>query len=104
MNSLSELPQNSVKLNLSLPAGEPKRDLNDSEQMIERFPVPVIPMGLGGLWGSWFSRKEKTGGTYVFPRRLWSKVSLDIGDPVPPQEVQCEQLQLLVRTLRGDRR
>ena len=74
------------------------------EQMIERYPVPVIPMGLGGLWGSWFSRQEKTGGTYLFPRRLWSRVSLDIGDPVPPQEVQCEQLQLLVRTLRGDRR
>lgn len=74
------------------------------EQMIERYPVPVIPMGLGGLWGSWFSRQEKTGEMYRFPKRLWAKVSLDIGDAVSPAEVECEKLQLLVRTLRGDRR
>jgi 1-acyl-sn-glycerol-3-phosphate acyltransferase len=84
--------------------GEVQQFKRGIEQMIKRCPVPVIPMGLGGLWGSWFSRKEKTDATHLFPRRLWSKVSLDIGDPVPPQEVRCENLELLVRTLRGDRR
>ena len=84
--------------------GEVQQFKRGIEQMIERCPVPVIPMGLGGLWGSWFSRKEKSDATYRFPRRLWAKVSLDIGDPVPPAEVRCDNLELLVRTLRGDRR
>ena len=74
------------------------------ENMVARYPVPVVPMGLGGLWGSWFSRHPVTGETYNFPRRLWSKVYLTAAAPVAAPDVDCEQLQLLVRTLRGDRR
>ena len=28
------------------------------EKIVARTPVPVVPMGLRGLWGSFFSRKE----------------------------------------------
>ncbi|WP_200870767.1 1-acyl-sn-glycerol-3-phosphate acyltransferase, partial [Pseudomonas aeruginosa] len=41
------------------------------ERIIEETPVPVIPMALQGLWGSFFSRDPNKG----FFRRLWSRVS-----------------------------
>jgi 1-acyl-sn-glycerol-3-phosphate acyltransferase len=73
------------------------------ERVIERRPVPVVPMALGGLWGSWFSR-SRGGLPRRLPRRLFSRVSLRIGRPVPPSEMTAERLELLVRTLRGDER
>ena len=72
------------------------------ERIIERRPVPVIPMALGGLWGSWFSRSGT--GLRRLPRRLRSRVTLRIGQPVPASEATAERLELLVRTLRGDQR
>lgn len=74
------------------------------ENMVARFPVPVVPMALGGLWGRWFSRHTRTGAARYLPNRLWSKVFLSAAAPIPAAEVNCEQLQLLVRTLRGDQR
>ena len=41
-------------------------------RILEETPVPVIPMALQGLWGSFFSRDPNKG---VF-RRLWSRVTL----------------------------
>ncbi|MGK7635297.1 1-acyl-sn-glycerol-3-phosphate acyltransferase, partial [Salmonella enterica] len=48
------------------------------ERIIEETPVPVIPMALQGLWGSFFSRDPNKG----FFRRLWSRVSLVAGESV----------------------
>ena len=31
------------------------------EKILERRPVPVIPLALRGLWGSFFSRRERQG-------------------------------------------
>src|SRR3990167_1324836 len=44
-------------------------------RILEETPVPVIPMALQGLWGSFFSRDPDKG---VF-RRLWSRVTLVAG-------------------------
>jgi len=73
------------------------------EKIIERRPVPVIPVGLSGLWGSWFSRK-KSGALRRIPGRLFARVDIRIGKPLPPSQVSAEGLQMLVRTLRGDKR
>ena len=73
------------------------------EKIIARRPVPVIPVALGRLWGSWFSRR-KGGGLRKFPGRLFARVPVTIGAPVAPSEVTAERLELLVRTLRGDQR
>jgi len=73
------------------------------EKIIERRPVPVIPVGISGLWGSWFSRK-KGGGLRRVPGRLFARVNIRIGDPIPPQQMTADGLQMLIRTLRGDRR
>jgi 1-acyl-sn-glycerol-3-phosphate acyltransferase len=63
----------------------------------------VVPAALGRLWGSWFSRR-KTGGIKKIPGRLFARVPVYFGEPVPPSEVTAEKLELLVRTLRGDMR
>ncbi len=73
------------------------------ERIIERRAVPVIPIGLAGLWGSWFSR-QKGGGLRKIPGRLFAKVEVRIGQPVSPSEAGADNLELLVRTLRGQNR
>ena len=82
--------------------GEVQQFRSGIERIIARRPVPVIPMALGGLWGSWFSRSRS--GIRRLPRRLRSRVTLRVGRPVPASEVTAARLELLVRTLRGDDR
>ena len=43
------------------------------ENIIERRGVPVIPIALTGLWGSWFSR-QSGGGLRKIPGRLWARI------------------------------
>ena len=81
--------------------GEIQRFRPGIQRIIERRPVPVIPMALGGLWGSWFSRRSNDT-LRRLPGRLFQLVTLRVGEPVPPAEVSPEGLELLVRTLRGD--
>ncbi len=73
------------------------------EKIIARSRVPVIPMALGRLWGSWFSRR-RTGGLRRIPGRLFARVHVRIGQPVNPQDATASNLELLVRTLRGQNR
>jgi 1-acyl-sn-glycerol-3-phosphate acyltransferase len=70
------------------------------EKIIERRPVPVIPIALCGLWGSWFSR-QKGGGVRKIPGKLFARIQVRIGDLVKPDDVTAAKLELLVRTLRG---
>jgi 1-acyl-sn-glycerol-3-phosphate acyltransferase len=62
--------------------------------------VPVIPMALTNLWGSYFSRIEQ-GGAMVRPfrRGLFNRVGLNVGAPVPPAQAQPEALQARVAGL-----
>jgi len=68
------------------------------ERIIQETPVPVIPMALDGLWGSFFSRKDGKPLRRPF-RRVWSRVSLTIGEAVAPGEASAEKLERLVRKL-----
>ena len=83
--------------------GEIARFRPGIEKIIRRRPVPVVPASLGRLWGSWFSRR-RDGGLRKIPGRLFSRVVVNFGEPVPPSEVTAASLELLVRTLRGDER
>ncbi len=57
-------------------------------KILERQPVPVIPMALTNLWGSFFSRVEQ-GGAMVRPfrRGMFSRVGLNVGEAVEPAQV-----------------
>ena len=83
--------------------GEIQRFRPGIEKIIARRQVPVVPIALGRLWGSWFSRR-KGGGIRKVPGRLFSRVPITIGDAVPARDVTAARLELLVRTLRGDDR
>ena len=83
--------------------GEIARFRPGIEKIIERRPVPVVPVSLGRLWGSWFSRR-RDGGLRKLPGRLFARVPVTIGRPVRASEVTAAKLELLVRTLRGDER
>ncbi|KXG81390.1 MFS transporter [Pseudomonas mosselii] len=61
-------------------------------------PVPVIPLALQGLWGSFFSRDPNKG----FFKRLWSRVTLVAGAAIPVEAAQPEALREQVSLLRGD--
>jgi len=83
--------------------GEIQRFRPGIEKIIARRPVPVVPVALGRLWGSWFSRR-KSGGLRKIPGRLFARVPVTVGEPVPAKDVTAARLELLVRTLRGDER
>jgi 1-acyl-sn-glycerol-3-phosphate acyltransferase len=74
------------------------------ERIVERTPVPVIPMALTGLWGSFFSRKA--GAAMTRPSQLtpFAKIGLSVAAPVPAPQVSAEDLYARVLALRGDRR
>jgi 1-acyl-sn-glycerol-3-phosphate acyltransferase len=69
-----------------------------AEKIIKATPVPVVPMALNGMWGSFFSRKDGPAMTKV-PRRFWSRVTLSIGKPILPQNVSSEELQKIVASM-----
>ena len=62
--------------------------------------VPVVPMALTNLWGSYFSRIEQ-GGAMVRPfrRGLFNRVGLNVGTPVASAEAQPELLRERVARL-----
>lgn len=74
------------------------------ENIVQRTPVPVIPMALRGLFGSFFSRKD--GAAMSKPLRLltrfWSKVELVGAPPVAPDQLSAAALRDTVLALRGD--
>ena len=71
-------------------------------KIIERSPVPVIPMALRGLWGSLLTRDPGNLFERSFTRGPRSRLALAVGVPVPPQEANPEYLYQQVSALRGD--
>lgn len=72
------------------------------QQIIRRTPVPVVPMALRGLWGSFFSRKGGAAMTRPFRRGILNRLELVVGEPVPPEQATPEGLQQMVHALRGE--
>ncbi|WP_397449300.1 MFS transporter [Pseudomonas sp. NA-150] len=66
-------------------------------RILQETPVPVIPLALQGLWGSFFSRDPNKG----FLRRLWSRITLVAGPAVHSEAAHPAGLQAQVAELRG---
>lgn len=69
-------------------------------RILKETPVPVVPLALSGLWRSMFSRKE-TSIWRRWPRRLWPKIALRVGTPVPATDATLDTLRNRVVALRG---
>ena len=73
------------------------------KRILDRNPVPVIPMALRGLWGSVFSRHPGRG-LARFGIGLFPHIALVIGTPVPADVARMDGLREQVALLRGERR
>jgi len=74
------------------------------ERIIKRNPVPVIPMAIKGLWGSFFSRKYGSALTKfsVIPKNIWGKVELQIVPAWAPEVVQASKLEAEIKMLLNE--
>ena len=71
-------------------------------RILEATPVPVVPMALSGLWGSYFSRIDGVAMQTPFRRGMFSDIALRAGAPVAAEQATPEYLQTVVASLRGD--
>jgi 1-acyl-sn-glycerol-3-phosphate acyltransferase len=71
------------------------------KRIIDRTPVPVVPIALRGLWNSFFGRQGGALIARIFRLGLFGKVGISVGTPVPAYGVTPEGLQALVTRLRG---
>lgn len=64
------------------------------DRILERAPVPVVPVALRGLWGSRLSRARAA------PRRLRRRVEVVVGEALEP-DVGAEAIREVVCAMRG---
>jgi 1-acyl-sn-glycerol-3-phosphate acyltransferase len=69
------------------------------ERILARDPVPVIPVAINGLWGSFFSRKEGKAMAKPFRRGTFSPVWLTFGDPIPAAQATAKATEDRVRAM-----
>ena len=72
-------------------------------RILEQRPVPVIPLALQNLWGSFFSRVEGAAMSKPFRRGLFTKVGLNVGPGIAPDTVTPEGLHHEVGQLLASR-
>ncbi len=71
-------------------------------KILQAHPVPVVPLALQNLWGSFFSRVERgTAMVRPFRRGLFNRVALVAGEPLPAAAVSLPTLRERVRQLLG---
>ncbi len=71
------------------------------DDIIKRTPVPVIPLALRGMWGTWSSRKR--GSAFKgLPTSFMKRLTVVAGDPVAPEEATRLIMYDKVTALRGD--
>ncbi len=71
------------------------------DKILKRTPVPVVPMALRGVWGTWLSRKK--GRAFSgFPTTFMKKLTVVTGDVMQPENVSKQALFDKVLELRGD--
>ncbi len=81
--------------------GEINRFMPGIERIIKTTPVPVVPIALQGLWGSFFSRKDGAA-MMKMPRGIFSKIGVVIGEAIPASDLSRQNLEDEIRRLRGD--
>lgn len=67
-------------------------------KLLSRNKVPVVPVGLRGLWGSYFSRKKK--GLLKLPDHFMAKIEMVVGQPLPATASLTEMEQAVKLILR----
>jgi 1-acyl-sn-glycerol-3-phosphate acyltransferase len=82
--------------------GEMQPFRNGIKRIIDRTPVPVVPIALRGLWDSFFGRQGGALTSRLFRLGLFGKIGMTVGEPVPALAVTPEGLQQAVAAMRGN--
>lgn len=70
------------------------------ERILKENPhVPLVPVFLDGMWGSFFSRYGGKAMAKPF-RRCWSKIAVYVGHPIKPQDIKLDELRETVKKLK----
>ena len=72
------------------------------EKILERRPVPVVPMALRGMWSSMWSRRDSRLGRMRVPRRFRATVEVVAAPSMDGHTTNAQALEAQVRALRGD--
>ena len=72
------------------------------KRILGETPVPVVPMALRGLWGSFFSREGGAAMSKPWRARPFAKIGIAVGGPVAAVAATPEALQARVLQLRGE--
>lgn len=72
-------------------------------RMIERDPVPVVPMAMSNMYGSAFSL-AKGNKMMQLLRNAWRRVDLDIDPPISPQNFDLEAMKTRIQELLDARK
>ena len=70
-------------------------------KIVQRDPVPVVPLALRGLWGSFFSRRYGNAMTRWFPRGWFTRIELIAGEAIDASDASLDSLYRRVSVLRG---
>jgi 1-acyl-sn-glycerol-3-phosphate acyltransferase len=84
------------------PDGEIQTFKTGIDRILEREPVPVVPMAVRGLWRSLWSRRDSRLGRMRLPRRFRAKITLIAVAAMPPDQASAATLEDAVRRLRGE--
>jgi 1-acyl-sn-glycerol-3-phosphate acyltransferase len=80
------------------PDGEIGKFSPGISRMVRETPVPVVPMALHGLWGSFFSRSHK-GRAMRKLRGIFSKITVQAGSAIAPEVFELGDLRKKVVAL-----
>ena len=72
-------------------------------RVLDRTPVPVIPLALKGLWGSFFSRRHGRAMSNLRAMSPFRRIALEGAAPMAPPDVTPERLQDQVQSMLGGR-
>jgi 1-acyl-sn-glycerol-3-phosphate acyltransferase len=72
------------------------------EKVLEKQPVPVVPMALKGMWTSMWSHRDGRMHRMRVPRRFRAHIEVVAGEIIDGNGATAEQLEARVRELRGD--
>ena len=71
------------------------------ERVLERRPVPVVPMALKHMWTSMWSKRDGRLRQMRVPRRFRAHIEVVAGESVDGREATAAALETRVRALRG---
>ncbi len=71
------------------------------DMILERTPVPVIPVAIKGMWGTWASRARGSAFKSL-PKHFFKRLTLTAGEPVPGHEASRLIMFDKIEKLRGD--